>query len=184
MNQKEVWAKKRKVDQEQIESAYAVLQPQEGKPLFTGCQRCDAKCCNKSSPVMLPDVERDFLRKKLRMEGKLDYRFHLFGYQTLGEPCVYLTQDNRCEIYDDRPLDCRVYPVLVEYRGQGMLMKRAPLCPFSDELYESDFERARVAERIMFPLFSEEYKQRYSNAGGEHVLPETTQTAQELIQLT
>ncbi len=172
--------KRQKADEEIIKRAYEALEPQPGDPSFTGCQKCDAKCCNKSSPVLLPFEERLFLKLKLREKKKLDYRFQFFGRQPLGQPCVYLTKENKCEIYEDRPLDCRVYPALVEYRGQGMVMKRAPLCPFSNELSPSDFERARIAERAMWPLFTDEYKRMYTNAGEEFIVPKD---AHELIQI-
>jgi Fe-S-cluster containining protein len=44
-------------------------------------------------------------------------------YVTRQTPCPFLAEDNTCNIYEDRPSDCRRYP----YTDEDVLLKRIPL---------------------------------------------------------
>jgi Fe-S-cluster containining protein len=37
----------------------------------------------------------------------------VINYTTVGEPCAFLDANNRCRIYEDRPLICRAFPAPV-----------------------------------------------------------------------
>ena len=44
-------------------------------------------------------------------------------FVTRNKPCPFLAADNTCNIYDDRPGDCRRYP----YTDEDVMIKRIPL---------------------------------------------------------
>lgn len=90
------------------------------------CLQC-ARCCKNHSPrFKQPDIKR--IAKVLRMkEGDLVTRYLKLDtdgdYVTQRSPCPFLAPDNTCNIYDDRPSDCRRYP----YTDEDVLLKRTQL---------------------------------------------------------
>ena len=63
-------------------------------------------------------------------------------------PCAFLAEDNTCNIYEDRPSDCRRYP----YTDEDVLIKRVPLtlknatvCPITFHVLERLQDVARQA---------------------------------------
>lgn len=79
----------------------------------TDCLAC-ANCCKTTSPIFYQtDIERaakslrmkpgDFVTKYLRMDEDHDFVLQ-------SSPCPFLHNDNRCQIYPERPKACREYP--------------------------------------------------------------------------
>ena len=77
------------------------------------CLSC-ANCCKTTSPIFRDaDIRRiskhlrikegKFISDYLRMDEEQDYVLK-------SSPCSFLDNDNRCSIYDVRPLACREYP--------------------------------------------------------------------------
>jgi len=90
------------------------------------CLEC-ANCCRNHSPrFKQPDIKRiaktlkmkegDLVANYLKLDGEGDY-------VARQKPCPFLAEDNTCNIYDDRPSDCRRYP----YTDEDVLLKRVPL---------------------------------------------------------
>lgn len=90
------------------------------------CLEC-ANCCRNYSPrFKQPDIKR--IAKVLRMkEGELVAQYLRLDedgdYVVQSSPCPFLAEDNTCNIYDDRPSDCRRYP----YTDEDVLLKRVQL---------------------------------------------------------
>ncbi len=90
------------------------------------CLEC-ANCCKNHSPrFKQPDIKR--IAKSLRMkEGDLVANYLKLDeegdYVSRQKPCPFLAEDNTCDIYDDRPSDCRRYP----YTDEDVLLKRVQL---------------------------------------------------------
>jgi Fe-S-cluster containining protein len=90
------------------------------------CLQC-ANCCRNHSPrFKQPDIKR--IAKVLRMkEGELVSQYLRLDtegdYVTQQSPCPFLAEDNSCNIYEDRPSDCRRYP----YTDEDVLLKRINL---------------------------------------------------------
>jgi Fe-S-cluster containining protein len=90
------------------------------------CLSC-ANCCKNYSPrFKQPDIKR--IAKTLRIkEGDLVDRYLRLDeegdYVVKQSPCPFLATDNTCDIYEDRPSDCRRYP----YTDEDVLLKRVPL---------------------------------------------------------
>jgi Fe-S-cluster containining protein len=77
------------------------------------CLSC-ANCCKTTSPIFRDvDIKRiakkqrvsesAFIQQYLRMDEDSDYVLK-------SSPCTFLGTDNKCSIYEDRPLACREYP--------------------------------------------------------------------------
>lgn len=77
------------------------------------CLAC-ANCCKTTSPIFrdvdikrisksLRQKEADFIKIYLRMDEDADYVLQ-------KSPCSFLNTDNKCSIYEIRPLACREYP--------------------------------------------------------------------------
>ena len=90
------------------------------------CLDCGNCCRNHSPRFKQPDIKR--IAKVLRMkEGDFATRYLRTDkdddYVLKSSPCPFLAEDNTCNIYDDRPSDCRRYP----YTDEDVLLKRIPL---------------------------------------------------------
>jgi len=90
------------------------------------CLQC-ANCCKNYSPrFKTPDIKRiakvlgmkegDMVATYLRLDEEGDYFVK-------HAPCPFLAADNTCNIYEDRPSDCRRYP----YTDEDVLLKRVAL---------------------------------------------------------
>ncbi len=90
------------------------------------CLEC-ANCCRNFSPrFKQPDIKR--IAKTLGIkEGQLVAEYLTIDtdgdYVVKHSPCPFLADDNTCNIYDDRPSDCRRYP----YTDEDVLIKRVAL---------------------------------------------------------
>lgn len=90
------------------------------------CLEC-ANCCKNYSPRFKnPDIKRIAKRLGIK-EGELVERYLRLDedsdYVVKQSPCPFLQDDNTCEIYEDRPSDCRRYP----YTDEDVLIKRVKL---------------------------------------------------------
>jgi Fe-S-cluster containining protein len=99
------------------------------------CLEC-ANCCKNYSPrFKQPDIKR--IAKRLRVkEGDLVHRYLKMDedgdYVVQQSPCPFLAADNTCDIYEDRPSDCRRYPYTDEdvlYKRVPLTLKNATICP-------------------------------------------------------
>jgi len=76
------------------------------------CDKCDAKCCTYFCfEIDEPDDFQEFedIRWFLCHEGVSIHIEDGDWYISLANRCKYLTAENRCEIYEDRPIICRNY---------------------------------------------------------------------------
>ena len=79
----------------------------------TDCLAC-ANCCKTTSPIFR-DIDIKRIAKRLRLpENKLIDQYLRLDeendYVLKSSPCTFLGSDNKCSIYEDRPLACREYP--------------------------------------------------------------------------
>ena len=77
------------------------------------CLTC-ANCCKTTSPIFR-DVDVKRISKALRMKEKnfIEQYLRLDEDKDLvlkQSPCYFLGVDNKCDIYEVRPLACREYP--------------------------------------------------------------------------
>jgi Fe-S-cluster containining protein len=77
------------------------------------CLAC-ANCCKTTSPIFR-DIDIKRISNKLRIPiGKFVALYLKIDedndYVLKQSPCAFLSADNTCDIYEDRPLACREYP--------------------------------------------------------------------------
>lgn len=106
------------------------------------CLSCAACCKNYSPRFKQPDIKR--IAKRLRLkEGELVARYLKLDedndYVLQKEPCPFLAADNTCDIYEDRPSDCRRYPYTDEdvfLKRTNITLKNATFCPIAFTVLE------------------------------------------------
>lgn len=87
------------------------------------CLKC-ANCCRNYSPrFKTPDIKR--MSKVLKMKESVFIETYLQldnegDYVTKTSPCPFLGEDNYCNMYEDRPSDCKRFP----YTDEDVLLKR------------------------------------------------------------
>jgi len=77
------------------------------------CLEC-ANCCKTTSPIFRK-VDIDRISKSMGMKsGKFENEFLRVDedgdFVLKSSPCYFLGNDNKCSIYEVRPLACREYP--------------------------------------------------------------------------
>jgi Fe-S-cluster containining protein len=99
------------------------------------CLQC-ANCCKNYSPrFKTTDIKRiskhlkmresDFIEKYLKVDEDGDFVVR-------STPCPFLSQDNFCSIYEQRPSDCHRFPYTDEdvfIKRQQLTLKNSTFCP-------------------------------------------------------
>jgi len=99
------------------------------------CLEC-ANCCKTTSPIFRK-VDIDRIAKSMGMKsGKFENEFLRIDedgdYVLKSSPCYFLGKDNKCSIYDVRPLACREYPHTDRknmYQILDLTAKNVEICP-------------------------------------------------------
>ena len=100
------------------------------------CERCDAACCRQAVSEYAVLLQSDNERRRfgpwsitlpvadaagvVRHERVIPYR---------DARCPFLGDDDRCTIYDDRPLACRAFECTRHFdprRGHGLFLRANP----------------------------------------------------------
>ncbi len=106
------------------------------------CLTC-ANCCKTTSPIFkIRDIERlakylklkpnDFIAKYLHIDEDHDYVLN-------SAPCAFISGDNTCLVYDNRPDACREYPHTDRRKFHQLLeltLKNTFICPATYEIVE------------------------------------------------
>lgn len=99
------------------------------------CLQC-ANCCKHYSPrFKTPDIKR--IARHLKMKEGVFIETYLRldedgDYVTKSSPCPFLGEDNYCNIYEERPSDCRRFPYTDEdvlLKRPSITLKNATFCP-------------------------------------------------------
>lgn len=99
------------------------------------CLSC-ANCCKTTSPIFrdvdikriskhLRMTEMQFISNYLRMDEDRDYVLKT-------SPCHFLNSDNKCDIYEVRPLACKEYPHTNRknmFQIMELTIKNTKICP-------------------------------------------------------
>ena len=125
------------------------------------CDHCTGKCCRYFSlPIDTPSGWNDFdsMRWYLAHDGTVIYVEDGSWYILILTPCKYLTADNRCGIYLNRPKICADYTTdECEYDDDWMF----------DRVFESPEQLWEYAEAILPP----KPKPKGAKAGSNRHLP-------------
>jgi uncharacterized protein len=107
------------------------------------CLQC-ANCCKTTSPIFY-DKDIDRLARRLRMKSVQFIETYLKvdedgDYVLQKSPCVFLSADNYCQVYEDRPTACREYPHTDRKRMEQILdltYQNTLVCPAVAEIIDS-----------------------------------------------
>lgn len=99
------------------------------------CLNC-ANCCKTTSPIFR-DVDIKRLSKRLKTNPSQFISSYLHmddegDYVLNSSPCVFLQEDNKCAVYEDRPLACKEYPHTNRKKIKQILkltLKNTEVCP-------------------------------------------------------
>lgn len=99
------------------------------------CLNC-ANCCKTTSPIFR-DVDIKRLSKRLKTNPSQFISSYLHmddegDYVLNSSPCVFLQEDNKCAVYEDRPLACKEYPHTNRKKMKQILkltLKNTEVCP-------------------------------------------------------
>ena len=74
----------------------------------------------------------DFVERYLQLDHENDYVLK-------SSPCTFLQEDNKCSVYEDRPLACREYPHTDRKKMHQVLnltRKNTEICPAVSRMVE------------------------------------------------
>jgi len=119
------------------------------------CARCDMRCCSRA--VVLPE-ERQSIIKAARLG--LFQRRRVFSrrgkyYIIKGDVCPFL-KESTCSIHDVRPLNCRIFPLVLTHQGKDAEWDLSPDCPGYKKV-SPDF--AEEAKKLGQPLLEKHRKE-------------------------
>lgn len=106
------------------------------------CMSCsiDMDCCKKFNGVLMSQEEFDRLYAKFEGRFQVEQRNRFVMVTDIsGEGCPYFKQGTGCTVYEERPLDCRLFPFSLDHvrGGEGDTMRasahRRVGCPHSEE---------------------------------------------------
>jgi Fe-S-cluster containining protein len=90
------------------------------------CSICKTHCCGGSpvkSPILMFDETERF-----KNDSYKDGDFFRIKRNEQGL-CKFLNEQNRCSIYADRPLECRLYPYILNYKNEEISLILHNGCP-------------------------------------------------------
>jgi len=103
------------------------------------CLRCGVCCRETEMLLSTEDIER---LKRNSYSKEFFVRFDSEGYAKLRnrqDHCVfYDAEKQRCKVYKERPLGCRLYPVVYD-ETKGIVVDN--ICPAGGNLNEKEIER-------------------------------------------
>jgi len=106
------------------------------------CLSC-ANCCKTTSPIFR-DIDIERLSKRLKITTARFIEVYLEmdnenDYVLKSSPCTFLQEDNKCSVYEDRPLACKEYPHTNRKKMHQILnltLKNTEICPAVAQIFE------------------------------------------------
>jgi len=93
-------------------------------------------CCKRSQGVALTSKDYFRIRKYYPDQVFAERRDHPlfpFSLRVRDNSCIFLSHTGRCNIYNHRPLLCRLYPLQIHVTWDGTLLWLREFCPGIDD---------------------------------------------------
>lgn len=86
------------------------------------CTGCTNNCCQNPSltPVFLPFEEKQF--KKYSRKIKTPFK-DIFVMKKENNACIFLDASKKCKIHANRPIECQLYPLLLDFEASNPSVK-------------------------------------------------------------
>lgn len=121
---------------------------------------CGAYCCSGNVYLRDESIER------LEGQGYSGFSTVREGVQVMktgeNKDCVFLEDDNTCEIYDSRPLDCRLFPMGFEISDSTVNLVLVE-CPLSRRMGDDSLESLEEEAKDLLEDFSREELEEYDS---------------------
>lgn len=98
------------------------------------CEHC-GRCCNKERVTVSPGDRR----RNRKLSGAVHSTL-IMGYATLKLPCPFVSDEDQCTCYSNRPLACRRYPLFEKYPGYVSISQ----CPYGDKIIKDLLEFCKL----------------------------------------
>jgi Fe-S-cluster containining protein len=124
------------------------------------CKSCKLPNCCEIEPPFLTEHDiapienatgmplSEFAEARVGPSGKT-----FMQMKTKNEKCIfYSEQTRRCSIYENRPIDCRLFPLDVDFRDGKFVWIIYKSCPVKDPINQTEAEEAlKIAEAELLP---------------------------------
>ena len=133
-----------------IDQAYKVF---EGIN-FSECNDCST-CC------YFPWILKEEYNPHLENFGKTVKEIDSVAFIMYYNACKY-ARDNRCNLYEDRPLDCRLFPLDIIEEDGKYFWSLFTICPKHEELEDKLLPLIPKLEELITPAIFDQYKKQIS----------------------
>jgi len=118
------------------------------------CHKCQNHCCDripKLVPVLLPDEEEKFAAFSEKI--KTPYQRISILKKNREGLCIFLDKKTkRCSRYEERPLECQLYPLLFDFsQDKPQLKIDERYCSSLDTLQFNKRELSRILSNLVLP---------------------------------
>lgn len=125
------------------------------------CKGCNNSCCQNPNlvPVLLPTEEERFKKESKKIKTEFGDIFVLTKKE--NESCIFLNDETKtCTIYTDRPLECNLYPFLLNFENNTAEVKLDQrFCPHLDTL---TFDNNKITDYLKKYHFPEDWIKKYN----------------------
>ena len=130
------------------------------------CSDCKKHCCGdikELRPIMMP-WEEDIFEEFCDMIKKPSHDMLVLKRKSDGN-CIFLDgKAVKCKIYDERPLECRIYPLLLKFPDGKLSVvvdKR-----FCKNLSRLKFDEKKVLSELKKNMFSKDWIDGFNDMVG------------------
>lgn len=131
-----------------IQEAYEMFEDID----FPECDNC-AECC------YFPWLLKEEYNPHLQNFGKTVKEINSVAFIMDVHSCKY-AKDNRCHLYKDRPLDCRLFPLDIIEEDQKYWWCIFTICPKHEKIREKLLPLIPELESFITPEIFEQYKKQ------------------------
>jgi len=128
------------------------------------CSSCLQNCCKRFYSILLPDEEEEFNNVSFPIKTERGVIKCIGAYN--GRQCPFLDENGRCTIYENRPLDCRLWPVMIyiDFKTRERIIYLDLECPAvrSGKIPVSVVKR--IVEALKNLELSDEWLEKYTLA--------------------
>lgn len=131
------------------------------KPFDGMCPRDCSHCEEREVLILLPG-EEELMSGNLRA-GNLLTLLEVSSSKDL--PCpAQCSFTKSCDIYPNRPIDCRSFPVVLAFESDGNLTTRisSSYCPIAESLPLGFRNAVELAWKSLLPYLPEDWKRKYN----------------------
>jgi len=114
--------------------------------LSINCKNCDGRCCTSRKRklyVVLTSQEKNKF-KGFSTTLKTTYSTLDVLKKTKSGNCIFFDdKKNLCKRYQDRPFECRTYPLMIHFNGKIRFVLEKRVCPQTKKCSPQEIEKMK-----------------------------------------